>query len=177
VSFWNRWSSDEIVAVREKTQHLGHRHRGESLNLWQLAFILGLIEEFLESLPSAPPRGRTVPVLTITKEMKTMPTILDHATFSNLKTKLNTISTLPDGTPDPDAKVEVTSSDPSVGIEPDPAGGFFITTPLDQGAAVILSHTVSPNAVYEEFQINYSYVSPPVGHTVPVIGADVPDTA
>jgi len=103
-------------------------------------------------------------------------TVVDHATFSNLKTQLNTISTLPDGTPDPDAVVTVTSSDPSqVGVEVNPDGGYFITTPLDAGSAVVSSKTVSPGKTYDEFDINFSYTSAPVGKTVPVIGSDVPD--
>jgi hypothetical protein len=108
---------------------------------------------------------------------ETMILLPPHKTFSNLKTQLNTISTLPDGTPDAQAVVTVTSSAPDqVGIETNPAGGYYVTTPGDTGSATILIRTTSPAAFYEDVSFDFSYGPPPAGVTSVVIGADVPDT-
>ena len=137
--------------------------------------VIRRLTDVIESGGASAQRGRTIPAITLVKETP-MSTPVEHKTFSDLKTQLNSISTLPDGTPDPDAVVTWESSDPSqVGVEVNPAGGYFITTPLESGTAVITSKTVSPGKRYAEATINFSYLPAPVGETVAVIGADVSD--
>ena len=92
--------------------------------------------------------------------------------FSNQKQPVNTIPTKPNGDPDPDAVVSCVSSDPGqVGVEVNPAGGFFITTPLDSGSAVI---TLSAPG-YQSAQFQFTYNPPAEGKLNVFFGEDVPD--
>lgn len=98
----------------------------------------------------------------------------DVNSFSNLKTPITASPTAADGTPDPNAVVTVTSSNPTqVGVEPNGTNGWFLTTPVDTGTALI---TVSAGPQYEDTTFNFSYQPFVAGQLNVAIGVSVPDT-
>ena len=103
-----------------------------------------------------------------------------HKTFSNKKTPITLSPAYTDASgavvPDPDAIVTVTSSDPSVGVEQDANGQWWITTPGDSGAATITISAQSPNADYESAALDFSYGPPIAGQLNVSIGSDVSDS-
>ena len=126
-----------------------------------------------------PPGALRISVGPDQEDCSPMITLPSHKTFSNKKTPISLSPAYTDdsGTtvPDADAVVGVVSSDASVGVERDSSGQWWITTPLDEGAATITISASSPHADYDSAQLDFSYGPPIAGQLNVSVGTDVPD--
>lgn len=81
--------------------------------------------------------------------------------------------------PDPTAVITASSSDPSVGVEKDGDGQWWITTPGESGAGEVTFHAESgiEGVRYDnDVVIPVTYQAPIAGELNVTIGAGVPDT-